>query len=270
MHNNRPLPARLGAFLACLLLGACASPPASSSGRKDSPLPKETLRKLAEAEKRNTAPSFTFPWTDLAPHLATQPDARLLLVGYGSLMNLESASETIRGLNAKNSYPVVAAGAKRVFNYRIPPGVLKELGGNPKPNEIAALNVVATGRGKDVLNGRILPIALADLPAMREREYGYHLRPVTCLRWDDLEGEPFTAYVLCAEDAVVQGRQILDPAIKPNPEYVKICAAGARSVSPRFEELFLETSFLADGTTSLRQWLASGRANAPGATRSHP
>ncbi|MFZ4775334.1 MAG: hypothetical protein ACOYM3_08235 [Terrimicrobiaceae bacterium] len=249
------------ALLSGIFLSGCYSPseihPAAASGKKVK-IPGRMLEKLASAQKQTSARGFDYPWKGLEKHIAKDKSGRLLLVGYGSLINLESSSETIRGVNAKDFFPVVAVGAKRVFNYRIPADVLRELGGKAKPDEIAALNVVATGRVTDVINGRILPISASDLPALRKREYGYHLRPVTCIRWDDPGAEPFTAYVLCAEDPVVQGRRVIDNAIKPNPAYVEICHSGAASVSKAFGDLFLETSFLADGKTSLRQLEQAG------------
>ncbi len=250
------------ALLSGIILSGCTSMseihPAAASGKKVK-TPGQMLEKLASAQKQTSAREFDYPWKGLEEHIAKDKSERLLLVGYGSLINLESSSETIRGVNARDFFPVVAVGAKRVFNYRIPEDVLKELGGKAKPDEIAALNVVASGMATDVINGRILPVAASDLPALRKREYGYHLRPVTCIRWDAPEAEPFTAYVLCAEQPVVKGRRVIDPAIKPNPAYVKICSSGAASVSKEFENLFLDTSFLADGKTSLRHWLKTHR-----------
>jgi len=250
------------ALFSCLLSTGCSSSPeprpAANGGHKIT-LSRQMLTTGASGEKQKAARGFEYPWKGLEREIAKEKGGHLLLVGYGSLINLDSSSETIAGVNAKDFFPVVAVGAKRIFNYRIPPDVLKDLGGRAKPDEIAALNVVATGRATDVINGRILPVSADDLPALRKREYGYHLRPVKCVRWDAQDAEPFTAYVLCAEDPVIQGRRVIDRTIKPNPAYVDICYAGARSVSRKFGELFLDTSYLADGKTSLRHWLKAHR-----------
>ena len=251
----------------CAVLAGCAPVtriPAASADRGYA-LPQQALEKLAAAQEQNDDRGYAYPWSGLEAQLAQEPDGRLLLIGYGSLMNLESAAETIEGVNATDFYPVVCVGAKRLFNYRIPDAVLKELaelGGPAQPRELAALNVIPTGRAADLFNGRVVPVAAADLPALRQREYGYHLRSVTCLRWGAWESEPFAAAVLAAEDPVINGRQVIDNTLEPNPAYVAIVDAGTKAVSESFHELFLDTTFLADGKTTLQQWLEARPAPA--------
>ncbi len=261
----------LGQFAAiaftCIVLAGCAPVtriPAATAGREYG-LPQQALAKLAAAQEQNSDRGYEYPWSGLEAQLAQEPDGRLLLIGYGSLMNLQSAAETIESVNETDFYPVVCVGAKRLFNYRIPDDVLKELaelGGPAQPHELAALNVIPTGRAADLFNGRVVPVAAADLPALRQREYGYHLRSVTCLRWDAWESEPFAAAVLAAEDPVINGRQVIDNTLDPNPAYAGIVDAGATAVSEPFHELFLDTTFLADGKTTLQQWLEARPAPA--------
>ena len=251
----------------CAVLASCVPVmriPAASAGEEYG-LPQPALAKLAAAQEQNDDRGYAYPWSGLEAQLAQEPDGRLLLIGYGSLMNLQSAAETIEGVNETDFYPVVCVGAKRLFNYRIPDDVLKELaelGGPAQPHELAALNVIPTGRAADLFNGRVVPVAAADLPALRQREYGYHLRSVTCLRWDAWESEPFAAAVLAAEDPVINGRQVIDNTLDPNPAYAGIVDAGATAVSEPFHELFLDTTFLADGKTTLQQWLEARPAPA--------
>lgn len=252
----------------CVLLAGCgqrAETPAAPATAPTSQVPQTLLDKLSAAHEQycsasgqhRTASGFDFPWTDLEEHIRQQPNQRVLIVGIGSLLNLESAAEDIQGVNEEEFFPVVAVGAKRLFNYLIPDNVLEELGGAPQPEQRAALNMLATGRSNDWFNGRILSVAAQDLDGLRKREHGYHLRPVTSIRWDSPDAEPFLAYVLCAEEEVVEGRQVIDNTIEPNPAYVEICLTGANSVSQEFAAIFLDTSYLADGKTSLRVWLAT-------------
>ena len=258
----------------CLLFAGCgqlAETPAAPATAPTSQVPQALLDKLTAAhEQHRSASGFDFPWTNLEEHIRQQPNQRVLIVGIGSLLNLESAAEDIQGVNEEEFFPVVAVGAKRLFNYLIPGSVLEELGGNPQPDERAALNMVATGRSNDWFNGRILSVAVQDLDGLRKREHGYHLRPVTSIRWDSPTAEPFLAYVLCAEDEVVEGRQVIDNTIEPNPAYVEICLTGASSVSPEFGAMFLDTSYLADGKTSLRTWLATHPLPIAGESPSSP
>lgn len=258
----------------CLLLAGCgqrAETPAAPATAPTPQVPQALLDKLSAAhEQHRTASGFDFPWTDLEEHIRQQPNQRVLIVGIGSLLNLESAAEDIQGVNEEEFFPVVAVGAKRLFNYLIPDNVLEELGGAPQPEQRAALNMVATGRGEDWFNGRILSVAIEDLDGLRKREHGYHLRPVTSIRWDSPTAEPFLAYVLCAEEEVVEGRQVIDNTIEPNPAYVEICLTGANSVSQEFGAMFLDTSYLADGKTSLRAWLATHPLPIAGESPSSP
>ncbi len=252
-----PPPSR-AALLLALLTGCVAIFVGCQSGPEKSPdslITEKQQLHLAAASARLDAPGFAFPWSGLEAYLAQQPGAQILVVGYGSLMSRESAAETIERAEEQDFAPVLAAGAKRVFNYVIPPKVLAELNTPRDSRERAASNVVVTGKADDVINGRLIAVKARDLAGMREREYGYHLRPVACVRWDDKTAEPFIAYVLVAEDPVVNGRRVIDNQLLPNPFYVEICLDGARSVSPQFERLYLKSSYLADGKTTLRHWM---------------
>jgi len=216
----------------------CAAVPRCTAGGTAAPVPETALRKLAAAMRSLDAPSYQFPWRGLEADLARQPNKELLLVGYGSLLSRESAAETIAGAERQEFTPVIAAGAQRVFNYRIPPSVLEEMGGHSSPRESAALNVVVTGRSDDIINGRLIAVAIKDLPALRIREHGYHLRPVVCIPWGKDNAKPFTAYVLAAEEPIVNGQKVIDRPLLPNPPYVRICYQGAKSVSPQFADCF--------------------------------
>jgi hypothetical protein len=182
------------------------------------------------------------------------PEGKLLLVGYGSLLNRDSAARTIKDTPADGDPPVLALGARRVFNYVIPEARLKSYSGNFPPRERAALNVDYTRSAGDVLNGRLLTVAPADVAALREREFGYDLRPVICMRWGDWEAAPFTAYVLVATEGTRGGQQVIDNDALPHPLYAGLCRAGAHAVSEAFLRLYLETTFLADRKTTLAAW----------------
>ena len=197
---------------------------------------------------------FDYPWNGLEEAVAKMPEGKLLLVGYGSLLNRDSAARTIRDTPAEGHPPGLALGARRVFNYVIPQARLKSYGGNFPLRERAALNVDYTRSAADALNGRLLAVAPADIAALREREFGYDLRPVICIRWGDWEAAPFTAYVLVAAKGTRDGQQVIDDNALPHPVYAGLCRAGAHAVSEAFLRLYLETTFLADRKTSLAAW----------------
>ena len=220
-----------------------------------------TVGILRASTVQERAPRFDFPWTGLEEYMAAQPGQKLLVIGYGRLLSKESAAETIGNAETQQFPPVVASGARRVFNYVIPPKVLKELDTKATSRERAALNVKATGEARDLVTGRLIEVSAKDLPGLKIREYGYHLRPVACVRWDDPKAKPFVAYVLAAEDPIVAGKRVVDDTLLPNPSYVKICLDGANEVSHRFAAAFLDSSYLGNGRTTLRQWLEDNELN---------
>jgi hypothetical protein len=197
---------------------------------------------------------FTYPWNGLEEAMAKMPENKLLLVGYGSLLNRDSAARTIKDTPREGHPPVLALGARRIFNYVMPEALLKSYGGNFSPRERAALNVDYTRSPADAINGRLLTVAPADIPSLREREFGYDLRPVVCAHWSQWESAPFTAYVLVAVEGKRGGRQVIDNDALPHPLYARLCRAGAHAVSEAFLQLYLETTFLGDRKTSLVEW----------------
>jgi hypothetical protein len=235
-----------------LLFTGCQSPNSQTA------VAPATIKALQKSKVQESAPRFDFPWKGLEDYMAAQPGKKLMLIGYGSLLSKESAAETIKDAGNQQFPAVVASGAKRIFNYVIPPKVLAELGTHAPSREGAALNVVATGNPNDLVTGRLIEVGKEDLPGLKTREYGYHLRPVACVPWNDPKAKPFVAYVLAAEDPIVNGKRVVDNSLLPNRAYVEICLTGAREVSPQFADAFLDTSYLGDGRTSLRKWLREG------------
>ena len=217
-------------------------------------VPRKMRVRLQAALKTLDEAGFEYPWNGMEEAVAKTSENTLLLVGYGSLLNRDSAARTIKDTPREGHPPVLALGARRVFNYVIPGARLKSYGGNFPPRERAALNVDYTRSPADALNGRLLTVAPPDLAALREREFGYDLRPVVCVRWGEWEAAPFTASVLVAAEGTRGGRQVIDNDALPHPLYAGLCRAGAHAVSEAFLQLYLETTFLADRKTSLAEW----------------
>jgi hypothetical protein len=217
-------------------------------------VPAEAVKRLQVELRKVSLPGFEYPWKGLEEGVTAMPNKRLPLVGYGSLLNRESAARTIKETPAEGYPPVVALGALRVFNYVIPESRLKLDGPTHLPRERAALNVIYTKSPAHALNGRLLMVAPEDLTALREREFGYDLRPVSCLRWLDWNGAPFIAYILVAANSEVDGRRVIDDDALPNPSYSRVCRAGAKAVSVDFLQLYLHTTYLGDRKTTLAVW----------------
>ena len=244
------------AFLLTMQAGSLtiAAEPAKPTPVSKYKLPTEVQERLAKHLNGKDGSCIPYPWKDVEERILTWPAKKLPLVAYGSLLARESASRTIKTDASEGSPPVLVLGAKRVFNYVMPKEALARYQTPPNSRNGAALNVLYTKSKSDVLNGRLLMVRSEDIPALREREYGYDLCPVSCVLWDDREAQPFTAYILAARNAREFRRRVADDSLLPNLEYARLCRQGALSVSPDFLAFYLETTFLADRATTMFEW----------------
>lgn len=208
--------------------------------------------KLIEFHRHSERRSFRYPWSELEDHLAAKGAGQVFLVGYGSLLNPSSAARTFPGTPASGHPPVVALGARRVFNYRIPDAVIQRYGQLPSGYDQAALNAEPMADG--VFNGRLIELKIEDLAALRTRETGYDLSPMGCLDWTDPARPRIQAYALCCTHEYWEGQRYVDNALLPYGPYCAVCRAGAALVSEAFLRLFERTCYLADRKTTLFEW----------------
>ena len=192
-------------------------------------------------------PSYTYPW----PELEQEDRASFPCVGYGSLVNAASARRTLGG-SLKGL--VIAFGVRRLFNLPMSADALKRYSSPATPTANAALNVLPTHRFEDVVNGALFDVMREDIPAFREREIGYDLVPVACVDWSRRTGAPFVAYVLAHPGPANAGAERTVSAIAPHAGYYQLCREGAASMGEEFLEFWSESTFLADGTTSIDEW----------------
>jgi len=219
----------------------------------------EAYQRRSELEDLMTDSSaycFKYPWNGLQERLAELGQDRLNMIGYGSLLNPDSAKRTIRDTPWDGHPPVLAFGAIRLFNYVMPQTVIERYseGKRYSSSSCAALNTKYTGRVGDALNGRVISTGFDDLDALREREKGYDLTPVAYVPWGREGSKPNLGFVLCATEEPWEGTVYVSDSIAPFPPYVKVCRNGAQIVDEEFYECFLDTTFLADGLTHLRDW----------------
>lgn len=233
----------------------------NQSGRNDTPtihadLPsvRARLQPLKTHLATISSPGHSYPWNGLEQQMKDDATSRLRLVGYGSLLNPLSAARTISNTPPEGHPPVLAMGALRVFNYRMPQSAIDRYGVAAGPSERAALNTEPTGSVEHILNGRLLEVKAEDIPALREREKQYDLRPVACVWWHGINTVPFTAYVLCCPPGGKNGEAYVDDTLKPYRPYYELCRDGAALVSDEFLETFKCTTFLADRATDMRVW----------------
>lgn len=215
-------------------------------------IPEKTLIRMEQALSAYVGKGYDYPWFELEE----QGIRSLRLIGYGSLLNPESAARTVSDTPPDGHPPVLAMGARRVFEYVMPAAAIEHYAEGDRTfraDQRAALNTRFTGRAEDLLNGRVMEIRADDFEALREREFGYDLRPVASLPWGSWDDEPKIGYLLCAARKERNGRKILASDLAPFPPYLKLCEAGAAQVSPEFLRFFRETTYLGDGKTKLSE-----------------
>ncbi len=213
-----------------------------------SPKQEEALRRAMQTAQE--AKKYIFPWPGLEAHLEADMSGVLPLVGYGSLLNKGSAAMTIsKGARV----PVIAFGVRRIFNYEMSlPN--PRYGAPADPLARAALNVKETGRRRDMTNAIMVEVPTADIPALRKREVGYDLLPVACIHWNQREHPPFIGYVLLAPDEPREGSVHTSSEIEPHRQYYGLCREGAAKISDDFLQFWLDSTYLADAVTPVREW----------------
>lgn len=195
-----------------------------------------------------TADRVDYPWDGLEDELRDAGVMSIDLAGYGSLLNAESARTTIPDTPPEGHPPIMVYGATRIFNYEMPGFFLESRYGlDPDIAGRAALNSAWTGRSADSFNARLLTVAVEDIEALRCREVGYDLAPITWRAWDDPDAEVQAGYTLCATKRPVWDMVFVNDEILPCEPYLELCRVGARGVSAAFEEMFLDSTLLADG-----------------------
>lgn len=217
----------------------------------------QRLAKAQDALRRYGKTVEEYPWHNLEGQYESGVAVARHLIGYGSLLHPDSARKTVPNTPPKGHMPVIAFGARRVFDYVIPDNVLinwgvaeKELSGM---HDRAALNAHYTGRSLDIITGRLVPLNAKDLPALREREKAYDLRVVPYVPYASPNEAIKLAYILCATPRPWNGQTFVDRRIKPFQPYLSLCRSGVAKVSKEYLELFNQTTCVADGKTSLKE-----------------
>jgi hypothetical protein len=194
-----------------------------------------------------------YPWKELADQLRKEKRT-ILLFGFGSLVNPESASYHL----SRRRGPALAFGLKRIFNYydeQLEQCIL----GRPAAgysHERAKLNAIATEDKAHPINGILYEVDVEDLERLRPRERGYDLEKLHVVDYIDAldvhctEPRILEAYCLRA----TREAQVSESYV-PDINYLNVCAEGVRPYGSEFARLFLDTTYLADRTTSLEKWL---------------
>ncbi len=234
------------------------SQPVSATGEEPSGIHLSTAQTEAVSRMMtDTAKEirYPYPWDGLEEEMEANCLTEMTVVGYGSLVNSISIAHTLSEQSLATCQPVIAFGVRRLFNYEMPLD-LDRYAPPIHPLARAALNIRLTGNEDDVVNGISMKLSPTDISAMREREVGYDLVPVACLRWNKLEKPPFLAHILCCFDEFREGKRHTNDKIEPHRQYYSLCRKGASEFGEEFLRLWLATTYLADAVTPVAQWEA--------------
>lgn len=210
--------------------------------------------KLAHySELVQKCPSYSYPYHGLANTLAKEGKSSLPLFSYGSLMDVESASETLSKDALKTRRPALGFGIKRIFDRDVPIKPRSHWGTPHDPKARGMLNVHPVSQIESFVNGVLIDIPLKDLEELLDREEGYDLIPIVIADWNSLlknTPEFSIAYTLYAPTQ----SSYTSHSIYPRPGYYEFTRDAATQFGPLFSLLWQNTTFMADGQTPITVW----------------
>lgn len=205
----------------------------------------------------------------------------ITVLGIGSLLCPESARKTCPALgHFRVGY---VTGYRRIFNKM---NTVQVLRGNPLPPDKACASVSAIPDGDtigDTTANTTMAVSVFNIrpeayPALLRREFDYKLEPVP---YTDAAGHTDHG-LLCignfANDAECAALCATDPIraemwqaylnatteplwrndLLPTPDYLAFCLNAAHTLGDDIYENFLDTTYLGDNTTTIRQYLGRG------------
>lgn len=205
----------------------------------------------------STYPSTIYPNTDYQGILKKYPKGKVLIFGYGSLMNRESALRSVSAAAVETMRPVVAFGFKRLFNYKV--SNVSRWGSNLPENERAMLNIHPTTTYEHIINGVVMELTPEDLIKLIGRESGYDLVPIFVADWQAMiSANPKIkieiAYTFIVPDELRGGIDYTQTKYYPVRGYLQASREGALVFGEPFLQFWNETTYLGDGITPIGQW----------------
>jgi len=197
---------------------------------------------------------YAYPWKALEKKLQDGTMDGFWVIAYGSLLNRDSARRTLPKVASLS--PVWGIGGTRIFNYCMG----EEYFQSPLHFQKAGLHrtvltVKTDFSPQSVFNGLRLWVSAKDFPAFRRRERNYNLVEIPFIPWEKKVYEGDTALVLDSQSAMGYGAEVGNPKLLPVSEYLEICLQGAFATSKAFGEAFLNTTWLANERTRLRDYI---------------
>ena len=205
----------------------------------------EGLRELAEMkanELENLSVQMeTLSWDDFRA-LYTSSDQSLPFIGYGSLLNRRDVKRTLP--RDREFTSVIVFGTKREFKYKID---FKEGEPCPNPDEIAAVGLDLDYNPHHYFNGVVFDLARDEVDLIAKREEHYRLMKLPYIEISSKTPEIKEAYALIypQNDGI---------ELRPYLNYLFLIVSGMKN-EIGLTQFFCETTFLADGTTSVAEWI---------------
>lgn len=201
-----------------------------------------------------TYPFYQYPndgHQELVDHF---PSGKVLLFGYGSLMNKVSAARSMKPEAVESMEPVVAFGVKRLFNYKVTDP--SRWGPEKSHKERAMLNIAQTLNISNMANGVVIEVDAEDLTRLVSRETGYDLVPILVASWDDVMNENSdvkirVAYTFVAVNELRNNTSYTSTEYYPVLGYLHAVQDASEAYGDEFASFWNATTYLADGTTPI-------------------
>ncbi len=231
-------------------------------GEETSNIPSDYKKKLLERVGENYPklaefPHLKFPNQDYATILPQFPDSKVLIFGYGSLINRASASRNVKPEVIDTMQPAVTFGVKRIFNYQAQK--TSHWGENQDKKEKAMLNLVPSMDVTSMINGITMEVDADDLADLITREKGYDLVPLLVASWEnvmreDPNPEIKVAYTFISPNEPREHVIYTSSQYYPVRGYLHAIQEGSLDYGQTFADFWDETTYLADGTTKVANW----------------
>lgn len=204
-----------------------------------------------------TFPFFQYPNNGHQAIVDHFSSSKVLLFGYGSLMNKVSAARSIKTEAVESMEPAIAFGVKRLFNYKVTDP--SRWGAEQHRKERAMLNVAQVLNIGSMANGVVLEVDAEDLTKLVSRETGYDLVPILVASWNDVmnqnpEIEVRIAYTFVAVNELRNNTAYTSTEYYPVLGYLHAVQEASQTYGQEFAAFWNATTYLANGTTPIEGW----------------
>lgn len=197
-------------------------------------------------------------WTEFENELKNRGLKDFLLIGFGSLVNKYVSYQP------NINIPGIVFGVKRIYNMRHPDAQSSKIGmpARGHDEEQLRLNTLLTQDKHDMANGLLLAfkVGTEEYAHLKNRERMYRLAPVKVALYRSLLERRVIfkdAYILSGGPDTRGHEQTVEG--DPHIIYNSLTMDGFKSIQdqgyPGFLPFFLDTTYLSDGKTTIREWI---------------